>query len=322
MRAISAICISLAITLPAAAQPAKTTSTGAQIIPVSYTNEHVAATVNGEKIFVGEVRKILDQRPVVIALSESQKKELRQAALDVLVDDALMRQYLGKNGAQVTQAEFDKEVKELTAALEKKKQSMQEFLKESGQTQEQLSRDIVARLQWKSLLARFLPEDKAKQYYDANKIFFDKVYVRASHILIKLPANAPKDQRDRAMQQMLVWRQDILTGKAKFEDLAKLHSNCPSKDKGGDIGQFPYKFVVVPEFAKAAFSMKEGELSDVVQSVFGLHLIKVTERTKGEASNYDALKETVREVWAQDEELYQRILVEQRKTSQIKVELP
>jgi len=302
--------------------PAVGSGASAQIIPASYTNESVAAVVNGEKILVLEVKKILDQRPVAVALTEEQKKQLRQAAVDVLVEDALMRQYLSKNTSAITQADFNKEVAELTDALKKQAKTMDMFLKESGQTQEQLSKDIVARLQWKALLGRFLPEEKTKAYYDANRLFFDKVFVRASHILIKLPANPTKEQRDKAMQTMLVWRQEIMTGKAKFEDVAKKISECPSKDKGGDIGQFPYKFVVVPEFAKTAFAMKEGEISDVVSTSFGLHLIKVVERTKGEASDYNALKDTVREVWAQDEDLYQRILADQRKNGAVKVELP
>ncbi len=323
-----------AVLLAAAQAPAQTTpppktpaipassSGSAQIIPVSLTNEHVAATVNGEKILVGEVKKVLDQRPYPVALTDEQKKQLRQAALDVLVEDVLMRQYLTKHVPQVSQTEFSKEVTELQDSLKKQMKTLAEFLKETGQTQDQLSKDIVARLQWKALLVRFYPDEKAKVYYETNKVFFDKVFVKASHILIKLPANPTKEQRDKAVQQMLVWRQEILTGKATFDGVAKQHSACPSKDKGGDIGQFPYKFVVVPEFAKTAFSLKKNELSDVVQTVFGLHLILVTDRTAGEPSTFDAVKETVREVWAQDDDLYQRVLTEQRKNGSVKVDLP
>ncbi len=299
-----------------------TPTASAQIIPVSLTNEHIAASVNGEKILVGEIRKVLDQRPYPVSLTEEQKKQLRHTALEVLVDDTLMRQYFSKYGPKITQTELNTEVTELDAALKKRGQTREMFMKESGQTSEQLSRDIVARLQWKGLLLQFLPDDKARTYYESNRVFFDKVFVRASHILIKLPATPSKEQRDQAVQQMLVWRQDILTGKVKFEDVAKQHSQCPTKDKGGDIGQFPYKFVVVPEFAKAAFSMKEGEISDVIQSVFGLHLIKTTERTKGDTSTFEALKETVREVYAQDEDLYNRILADQRKKGEIKIQIP
>jgi parvulin-like peptidyl-prolyl isomerase len=302
--------------------PAKGATASVQIIPVSLKNENVAATVNGEKILVGEVKKILDQKPISVTLTEEQKKQLRHAALDVLVEDVLMRQYLSKQVPQVSQPEFNKEIQKLTDALKKETKTIEIFLKENGQTEEQLRRDIVAKLQWMTLLQRFCPDEKAKNYYDANKLFFDKVFVRASHILIKLDAKATKDQRDQAMQQLRVVRQEILQGKMTFEDAVKKYSECPSKTKGGDIGQFPYKFVVVPEFAKTAFAMKKGELSEVVSTVFGLHLILVTDRTAGDASNFNALKETVREVWAQDEDLYARVLADQRKTASVKVDLP
>jgi parvulin-like peptidyl-prolyl isomerase len=324
--AMLASAASLLFTGLAPAQVPKTTpttgTTTAQIIPVSFTNEQIAATVNGEKILIGDVRKALDSKPYALSLSEEQKKELRKAALDSLVEDALMRQYLSKHVPQVSQTEYNKEVNELQDALKKQNKTVAAFLKENGQTEEQLRRDIIARLQWKAMLGRFLPDDKAKVYYDTNKVFFDKVMVKASHIMLKLPANATKDQRDKAGQTLLVWRQEILAGKVKFEDVAKQFSDCPTKDKGGDLGQFPYKFVVVPEFAKSAFSMKVGEISGVVTTVFGVHLIKVTERTPGEVSNFEALKDTVREIWAQDEELIVRVLAEQRKIGDVKVSLP
>ena len=78
--------------------------------------------------------------------------------------------------------------------MKKQGKTMEQFHKESGQSPEELRRDIVALLQWRNVLGRYYPEDKAKAYYDANKVFFDKVLVRASHILIKLPADAKKEQ--------------------------------------------------------------------------------------------------------------------------------
>ena len=120
-------------------------------------------------------------------------------------------------------------------------------------------------MQWKSLLQRYLPDAKARAYYDANKPFFDKVLVRASHILIQLPPTATKEQRDKATNQLLVWRQDIVTGKISFEDAAKQHSDCQaSKGKGGDIGQFPIPVHrSSPSFPSAAFAMKVGDISNV-----------------------------------------------------------
>jgi parvulin-like peptidyl-prolyl isomerase len=323
---------SLALGAPLFAQPPKAPPTPAipavgagpsNIIPVSYSNEKVAAAVNGEKILVGDIRKLIDRQPYPLSLTEEQKKVIRSTALDSLIEDALMRQYLAKHVPQVSQTDFNKAIVELQDALKKMNKTYDAFLKEDGQTEEQLRRDIIARLQWKNVLLRMLPDNKAKAYYDANKVFFDKVYVRASHIMIQLPPNATKDQRDTATQKLLVLRQEIAAGRATFEDLAKQHSDCQaSKGKGGDIGQFPYKFVVFPEFANTAFGMKVGDISGVVITAKGAHLIKVTDRTAGEVSNFEQIKDAVREIWAQDEELIPRILAEQRKNGDIKVSLP
>jgi parvulin-like peptidyl-prolyl isomerase len=89
----------------------------------------------------------------------------------------------------------------------------------------------------------------------------------------------------------------------------------------GDIGYFTYKGGVRPDFAKAAFSLKNGELSDVVSTTVGVHLIVVTERQEGKASRFEEVQATVREI-AMDEELLPPLLTKYRKTCEIKVHLP
>src|SRR5439155_19305461 len=107
-----------------------------------------------------------------------------------------------------------------------------------------------------------------------------------------------------------------------FEEAATKYSECPvSKKKGGDIGPFPFKFAVVEPFAKAAFTAKVGDITDIVQSDYGLHLIKVTERTPGEASNFETLKDRIRDIYAQEQEWYQHVLSDQQKNSKIEVHL-
>jgi parvulin-like peptidyl-prolyl isomerase len=278
-----------------------------------------AAVVNGEPIAAIEVRRLLDSRPYPNALTEDQKKSLRQAAIEMLIEDLLMRQYLRKVVPQVDPTAYKKEVEDLEAALKKQNKTVAQLVRESGQSESQLQTDIISRLQWRTLLQQQCPEAALHKYYDDNKVFFDKVIVRASHILVKVPADAKPGQRELAQQKLQALRQELVAGKMDFAAAAKQYSDCPSKEKGGDIGPFPYKFVVVEPFARAAFALKPGELSEVVNSEFGVHLIKVTERSAGEPSNYETMRDMIREVWAQEAELYQRILAEQRKNSKIDV---
>jgi parvulin-like peptidyl-prolyl isomerase len=286
---------------------------------ISTIGEKPAAVVNGEQIAVAEVKRLIDARPYPVSLTEEQKKGLRQAALEMLIDDLLMRQYLRKVVPQVDPVVYAKEVQELQEALKKQNKTIAHLVKESGQTEEQLRTDIISRLQWRALLQQQCPEASLRKYYDDNKVFFDKILVRASHILIKVPSTPAPGQREIAVQKLQALRQEIGAGKMDFAAAAQKYSDCPTKDKGGDLGPFPYKFVVVEPFARAAFALKPGEMSDIVATEFGVHLIKVTERTAGEPSNYEAMRETIREVWAQEAEIYQRVLAEQRKVSKIDV---
>lgn len=281
----------------------------------------VAAVVNGESIPMSEVQAVLEQRPNPVPLSAAQQKELRQAALDALIDDLLMRQFLKQHGGQVQQADFNKEITELQDVLKKQNKTLADFLRESKQTEDQLRQDIVARLQWKNYLRARYPEKDIGAYYQANKVFFDRIMVRASHILVKVPSTASASERQTARAKLETLRNEILAGKIAFTDAAKKYSDCPSKEKGGDIGPFPYKFVVVEPFAKAAFAVKKNELTDIVTTDFGFHIIWVTDRTAGEPSNFEAIRDGIREVMAQEHELYPRILAEQRKNAKIQVQM-
>src|SRR5262249_2630087 len=156
--------------------------------------------------------------------------------------------------------------------------------------------------------------EQAKKYYEDNKPFFDKVYVRASHILVKVQASATAEQKQTLLNRAQAIRNEVAAGKITFEEAAKQYSDCPTKDKGGDIGPFPFKFVVVDAFARAAFSLKVGEVSNVVATDFGYHIIKATDRSQPkELSTYASVRDAVRDIWAQEVELYQQIVNHQRK---------
>ncbi len=274
------------------------------------------AIVNGETIPLADLQAIVNARPPSpVVLTAEQKREMEKAALDMIIEDVLMRQYLKKTVPPASPADINKELADLKDALAKQKpaKTIQDFLKEGGQTEEQLKGDIAARLQWKVYLINRLPEATIKTYYDANKLLFDKVMVKASHILVKVKADATATDRQAALARIQAIRQEIVAGKIKFEDAAQKYSDCPSKTKGGDIGFFPYKFAVVEPFAKAAFSTPKGQISDIVSTDFGLHIIKITDRTKEDTSDFQKIKDAVREIYAQDLDLYQSVLNEQRK---------
>ena len=102
--------------------------------------------------------------------------------------------------------------------------------------------------------------------------------------------------------------------KLDFDELAR-----SQPDKGGDLESIPRRWFD-EQFSRAAFALPPGEVSDIVQTDFGMHLIKVTERKAGKATESERVRRAVREFCA--EELRQKILTQQRKTVEVKVNLP
>ncbi|KAF5192039.1 Peptidyl-prolyl cis-trans isomerase pin1 [Thalictrum thalictroides] len=112
--------------------------------------------------------------------------------------------------------------------------------------------------------------------------------VRASHILIKHQGSRRKASwkdpegriimnttRDSAVEQIKAFRDDILSGKDKFEDIASRHSDCSSAKRGGDLGPFGRGQMQKP-FEDATYGLSVGEISDIVDTDSGVHIIKRT----------------------------------------------
>jgi peptidyl-prolyl cis-trans isomerase C len=135
-------------------------------------------------------------------------------------------------------------------------------------------------------------DEDAKKFYDENgKMFEQPETLKARHILIKLEENADSDAVAKAEEQMkeIVKKQEE---GIDFTELAKQYSEGPSATQGGDLGFFP-RGAMVPEFEKAAFALKPGEVSSIVRTPFGLHLIKVEEMREAGVMKFADVKDNV-----------------------------
>jgi peptidyl-prolyl cis-trans isomerase C len=281
----------------------------------------VAATVNGEPINVAEVDAVLKLVPQAPATAtETQKHQIRREALEMLIDDVLIRQFLSANTAKPTQAEFNKELEVLQAGLKARNVTMQDFLRDTNQTEDHLRLDIVKKIQWDHYVLQRATEAALKKYYDDNRDYFDHVTVQASHIMTRLAPTASDADKAQARARLVDLRQKIVAGQLDFAEAAKKYSQCQTASNGGDLGFFPRKWVGDENIVRAAFATPVGQVSDVVQSDFGLHLVKVTARKPGTPSNYLTMKEEVRQNFAMD--LWHDVLVQQRKAAKLDIKLP
>ncbi len=147
-------------------------------------------------------------------------------------------------------------------------------------------------------------DEEAKKFYDENASKFQGSEQRhASHILIGASASASPEAKAEAKKKAEQVLAEVKKNPAKFAELAKKYSQDPgSAEKGGDLGTFGRGSMVKP-FEDAAFSMKPGEVSGLVQSDFGYHIIKLTEIV-GQGQGFETLKPQIRA-----ELMYQKALV-------------
>jgi peptidyl-prolyl cis-trans isomerase D len=135
-------------------------------------------------------------------------------------------------------------------------------------------------------------EDEIETYFIQHKTDFTiPETVNAQHILIKVTDWNNKEEVEKAKKKIEKILKEAKSGK-DFTELAKKYSEGPSKDNGGDLGTFK-RGEMIKEFEDVAFSMKDGEISDIVKTPYGFHIIKVNKHVKGKDLKLDEAKEEI-----------------------------
>jgi peptidyl-prolyl cis-trans isomerase C len=289
-------------------------------VPASATAVKPAAVVNGEPISMAELEAVLKQAPMAVEMPEPVRVQMRRHALAMLIDDTLMQQFIKANAPQVPKAEVDQKMAEMDADLKKEKKSVEAFCKENGQTVEELRDGLTWMLRWTAWAKGKISDADVRRYYEAYKDYFDGTTVRVSHIAVRLGENASEADHARAKAQLTELRAQIIAGKVDFAAAAKTYSQCESSKAGGDLGFVARKTMVEEAFAHTAFAMQPGQVSDVVQTGFGMHLIKVIERKPGQPSDFAKIKEQVRDIYTEEYRL--TILAQQRKAAKLEINIP
>jgi peptidyl-prolyl cis-trans isomerase C len=234
------------------------------------------------------------------AFIEQYKTQIRQQALERMVVEKLLDQEVKQINLQVADEEVMKKIEEM-AAQQSPPLSMEDFkalIEAYGQSLEEVKERIRKGSSYQKIVeAQFegkisITEEDAKKFYDENpKEFETPEQVRASHILIAIKptdSNDVKAEAKQKIEQLLKQVQDD----ADFAQLAKENSTCPSSEKGGDLGFFG-KGQMVPAFEKVAFELKPGQVSDVVETRFGYHIIKVADRKDASTKSFEEEKDGI-----------------------------
>jgi parvulin-like peptidyl-prolyl isomerase len=246
------------------------------------TSDSVIARVNGEPIYQHELDRELAPAAKLLDPQAALPAEVRQRALDQLIDRRLVLKYLTEQKLIASDQDVDLEIGRLKRRLEAQEKKLTEHLKAGGITEEELRRDIRWRLSWQRYLAGRLTDENLEKYFSAHRREFDGTELKVAHLLIK-PAN-PADplSLEEALHKAKGIRDQIESGKLTFADACRQHSQAPTAKGGGDIG-FILRHEPMPEaFSAAAFALDKDQVSEPVQTRFGIHLIQVVEIKPGQ----------------------------------------
>lgn len=274
--------------------------------------ETVIATVDGTEITEGEITRMLQEvvkrqaggRPVPPDQFEQFRMQARPQMIEAVIDRTLIENLAAANEIVVTdddmKSEVDRQTELTILANDSNEEEFEKLVKENlGKTVEEYKNDTISNPDFKGYMIakkvvdKLYPEavevtdDEAKERYEEQKDdrFTVPTQVRASHILFG--TRDPGADKEALREEAEATLAEVKKPDADFAALAKEHSTCSSSERGGDLNFFPLKGVMDPTFANAAHSLDVGGISDVVETQFGYHIIKVTDRKEGKTRSFD-----------------------------------
>ena len=259
-------------------------------------SKKVLATVNGENVSQEDVNQMLNRFGKQVP--EEQMPAVTKQILDGLITQKLIMQFIRDSKIEVSPAEIEGELNKIrediktNPGLEGK--TLEQVLETHGSSIDTMKSDIIISLSLEKNLGKDIDDKKIKAYFDENKAAYDNTERRASHILVDTRQMKADAELAQALEKIKKIKAEVDSGK-DFAEVAKQYSDCPSKDKGGDLNFFKRKGQMVEPFAAAAFALKVGQVSDPVKTPFGYHIIKVTEIKKGTDVKFDDVKQVIKQ---------------------------
>ena len=241
----------------------------------------VAAMVDGEAVFADEVQDSLSIALAGRQVASEYLPGLQARALEQIIGRRLVEAHLLRNGYTPSEAQIEQANALFVSQLRTNRIGLTQYLKERDMTKQQLRRRLIGELAWKNGWPRHLnqrmTDQRIDQYLQAHPGEFDGTQRRASHVLLRV--NRPQDPSafGEVVERARTIRREIVEGTLLFTAAVEKYSQGPSRRQKGDLGFFPRHGVMDENFAKAAFELEEGQISEPIASPFGIHLIRCTE---------------------------------------------
>lgn len=284
--------------------------------------DRIVAIVNEEIITLGDVEefvevekaeKIKSIRDYFLGLKLREKLEL-------LIEDRLIRQEAKRMGIEVGEGEIDQVVEGIKRKNLISDDELKENLKRENISYESFRQGIRDAIIRERVISRMvtpelnLDDRKLREYYDLHKDEFREEEVRLRQVFI---SGVREDSRERAKKALSL----ILKG-VPFEEVAKEYSDEPSGKYGGDIG-FVKKNDLIPELRDALKGKAKGEITDIIRSPYGYHILRLEEIKGGDPPPLDEVKEEIKRrlILEESQKRYREFVEKLKRKSYIEIKL-
>ncbi|MCX5918348.1 MAG: peptidylprolyl isomerase [Deltaproteobacteria bacterium] len=281
----------------------------ALLLPLNLRGEvvdRIVALVNGEIITLSELEQMgkpfYDQvrQTSTAGEREEKMKKARIEVLDRLIDSRLLEEEMKKRKIEVPERDVDAAIQDVLKSSNLTENDMKKALAREGMTYStyrQRVRDELGkmRLVSREIKSKIVIEDVVlRDYYQKNlEKFTDPLEVKIQQIFFPVPEHASQEETAAVEREA----RPILERARKGEDFAELarkFSKGPEAGEGGLLGYFKHR-ELMPELEEAGFKLRPGEISDLVRSPAGFHILRVLERKGGEPRPFAEVQFKIRE---------------------------
>jgi peptidyl-prolyl cis-trans isomerase SurA len=266
----------------------------------------IAAVVNDEIITLYEVNHeaeaVISVNEKKSVLDDASRSRIRHEVLDGLVDKKLVDQKIKELNIKVAEEDIQQAIEDVKKQNNLTQETLLKALAGQGLTYDQYHdrlREQLEKLKLVSMEVRSkiqVGDTEMHEYYDANQSKYrEEETFRARHIFFKTGEKATAEEIKHAMTTALMVLAESKSGK-DFSELAKTYSEDPAARKdGGDLGLFK-KGDMQPELEQAILALKPGEVSELINTPMGLHLIKLEERNPGKLKPFESVRSEIEEL--------------------------
>jgi peptidyl-prolyl cis-trans isomerase C len=266
----------------------------------STRNADIVAKVNGAEISEKEleiaVTRYLPRDSFHSGVSSEQVKEAEKKALEELINRELFYQEAIRQGITPDMDEIERRLsvlKQRYPSKEEFERSLTKYGMSVASIKERVKKDTVIEKLIEKEVNVIVSDEEVKDYYENNNDkFLEPESLHMRYILVKFRPSEP-DFRERAKAKIEEALKKIKSG-TEFAEVAWSYSDDGSRVKGGDIG-YIHRGMLPEDIERAAFSMKEGELSDIIENDYGYHIIQVLDKRPERQIAFEEIKDKLKQ---------------------------